>query len=215
MKQTKTKDFTKANCGKAATKANRLLRSLLKKLFCCEAFHQQRYRVSRRAFSRDVGLGNMTKSLCLLTGCLAGLCLLTACGGDDCVINNTVRVKAGFYLADGNACQLLDTLTVSVVRPQGDSVVLNRQVSATGFTLPLGFSAECDTFVLQTTHFGNDSLFIHHDNHPRLLSLDCGTTVFHTITHADCTHRFLQSVSVTKPEINYDALENLQIVFAD
>lgn len=140
--------------------------------------------------------------------------LFGACGGEDCVINNTVAVTMNFYSAAGNAVMLNDELTVSIVRPENDSIVLNRKSSATGVDIPLGYANACDTFVLR---FGManivDSVFIHHTNQPYFISLDCGTAMFHTITGTDCTHNVLQSVTVTNPEINYDALENLRLVF--
>lgn len=147
---------------------------------------------------------------------VGGALLLASCGGDDCVINNTVAVTMNFYASAGNAVMLNDELTVSVVRRGNDSIVLNRKSSATGVSVPLGYAHECDTIVLR---FGLnnivDSVFLHHTNQPYFISLDCGTAMFHTLTDADCTHNVLQSVIVTQPEINYDALENIQLVFND
>lgn len=145
---------------------------------------------------------------------IATCMLLTACGGEDCVINNTVMVTMNFYASDGSPVMLNDELTVAVVRPGNDSIVLNRKSAATGVSVPLGYTNECDTFVFR---FGLtsivDSVFIHHTNQPYFISLDCGTAMFHTLTSADCTHHVLQSVIITNPEINYDAFENLQLVF--
>lgn len=148
---------------------------------------------------------------------IVGACLLlAACGGEDCVINNTVAATMNFYSAEGNAVMLNDELTVSIVRPGNDSIVLNRKRSATGADLPLGYANECDTFVLQFSLANMvDSVFIYHTNQPYFISLDCGTAMFHTITGTDCTHHALQSVTVTNPEINYDAIENLRLVFGN
>jgi len=149
----------------------------------------------------------------LLIICGAVIC---SCGGEDCVINNTVTATMTFYLSDGNACQVNDTLTVTVVRADGDSVVLNRKKGATGLTFPLGYTNACDTFIFRFARMGvADSVFIRHDNHPWFISLDCGTAMFHTITGADCTHHLMQSVQIKDAEINYDAKENVQIVFGD
>ena len=158
----------------------------------------------------------MTLRYLRLLAPLAFPVLLTGCGGDDCVINNTVTATMNFYLSDGNACQITDTLTVSVVRAKGDSVVLNRKAGATGLTFPLGYDSAADTFVFHFAHMGvEDTVIIRHDNHPYFISLDCGTAMFHTLTDAACTHRLMQSVQITNPEINYDAQENIQVVFGD
>ena len=121
-----------------------------------------------------------------------------------------------FYMADGNPCQIMDTLTVSVVREKGDSVVLNRKLGASSLIFPLGYSNACDTFIFRFARLGvSDSVFIRHDNHPYFISLDCGTAMFHTLTSVDCTHHLMQSIQITHPEINYDAQENVQLVFGD
>ena len=147
---------------------------------------------------------------------LALLALFASCGGDDCVINNTVTATMNFYMADGNPCQIMDTLTVSVVREKGDSVVLNRKLGASSLIFPLGYSNACDTFIFRFARLGvSDSVFIRHDNHPYFISLDCGTAMFHTLTSVDCTHHLMQSIQITHPEINYDAQENVQLVFGD
>lgn len=139
-----------------------------------------------------------------------------SCGGQDCVINNTVTANMSFYTADGKPCQILDTLTVSVVRPQGDSIVLNRKTGATGLMFPLGYINRCDTFLFKFSRMGcTDTLFIRHDNNPYFISLDCGTAMFHTLTGVDCTHHLMQSAVIVNPEINYDAKDNLQIVFGN
>ena len=141
---------------------------------------------------------------------------MTSCGGEDCVINNTVTATMNFYNSTGKAVSIRDELTVSVVRPGRDSVILNRKADASSLTFPLGYVNECDTFVFKFL-LSNivDSVFIHHDNQPYFISLDCGMAMFHTITSADCTHNLMQSVAITRPEINYDVLENLQIRFSD
>lgn len=142
--------------------------------------------------------------------------MLAACGGDDCTINNTVSTTIGFYLPDGSPCQVVDTLTVSVLREQGDSVVLNRKTMTAGIDIPLGYVSRSDTFVFRYHRLGiSDTLFVGHDNHPYFISLDCGAAMFHTLTGAGCTQHVMQSVTITNPEINYDVLENMQIVFAD
>lgn len=147
---------------------------------------------------------------------LALLALFASCGGDDCVINNTVTATMNFYMADGNPCQIMDTLTVSVVRERGDSVVLNRKLGASSLIFPLGYSNACDTFIFRFARLGvSDSVFIRHDNYPYFISLDCGTAMFHTLTSVDCTHHLMQSIQITHPEINYDAQENVQLVFGD
>ena len=151
--------------------------------------------------------------LSLLTAITLVTLLLTACNGTDCVINNTVRATALFYSEEGRPVQVTDTLTVSVCRPQGDSIILNRKRGATEFTFPLSYGGEVDTMVLHFAYGVKDSLFIRHDNTPYFVSLDCGTAMFHRITDVRCSHRLLHSVVISEPQVNYNEQENLQILF--
>jgi len=156
------------------------------------------------------------KPLCSLAALLLAAIVLTGCGGDDCVINNTVTATMNFYLDDGNACQITDTLTVTVVRAEGDSVVLNKKVGATGVVFPLSYNSTADAYVFHFVRAGvRDTVFIRHDNHPYFISLDCGTAMFHTLLEVDCTHNLMKSVNIVYPEINYDAQENIQLVFGN
>lgn len=137
--------------------------------------------------------------------------LLAACNGTDCVINNTVGGTALFYNEEGRPVQIVDTLTVSICRPQGDSIVLNRKRGVTEFTFPLSYAGETDTLVLRFNGV-SDSLFLTHDNLPQFISLDCGTAMFHTLTAATCTHHVLHSVVISEAAIDYNDTENLQIL---
>ena len=76
----------------------------------------------------------------LLLGMLLVLLAASACSGDDCPINNTVMGKMAFYNQQGEAVGLVGTLTVSVVRPQGDSVVLNQKVGSSEVNFPLSYN---------------------------------------------------------------------------
>ena len=63
-------------------------------------------------------------------GLLSTLLMATvigACSGEDCPINNTVQGKMTFVSHLGDPVAIANaTLSVSVVRPQGDSVILNK-----------------------------------------------------------------------------------------
>lgn len=162
----------------------------------------------------------MKRPITLLLSAVATLVVIVAaslvlkgCGGVDCTINNTVTATLNFYSLSGVPVAYTDTLTVTVVGAKGDSVVLNRKTKATGFTFPLGYTSECDTFVLHYRGGWTDSLFLWHENHPFFISLDCGTAMFHTLTRAECTHTFLHEAVIAEPEINYDGKENIRLHF--
>ena len=154
-------------------------------------------------------------TFCLLSAFLMTIAL-GACSSEDCPINNTVRGKMMFYNDLGDAVSINAILSVSVVRPQGDSVVLNKKTSATDVTFPLSYVNETDTFIycydFNGVHTLYDTLYISHTNTPTLVSVDCGTAMFHSITTVGCTHHVIDTLILKSPEVDYDERENIQII---
>lgn len=149
-----------------------------------------------------------------LLGTLLIVLGVSACSGDDCPINNTVMGKMTFYGQDGEAGSLTATLTVSVVRPQGDSVVLNQKAYASEVVFPLSYVHETDTFVFDYNGgAAYDSLFITHTNTPTLVSVDCGTAMYHTITSVNSTHNLIDTLILKSSEVNYDERENIKVIY--
>ena len=148
---------------------------------------------------------------------LAALLVMTgmgACSGEDCPINNTVQGKMVFYNQLGDAVSFGGTLTVSVVRPQGDSVVLNQKVNASEVLFPLSYTHRTDTFVFDYENgAARDSLYISHTNTPTLVSIDCGTAMYHTITAVSSTHHVIDTLILKSPEVDYDERENIQVIY--
>lgn len=139
---------------------------------------------------------------------------MTACSSEDCPINNTVRGKMMFYNNLGDAVSINGTLTVSVVRPQGDTVVLNQMANAHEVSFPLSYTHETDTFIFDYNNgLLYDSLYISHTNVPTLVSVDCGTAMFHTITAISSTHYAIDTLIIKSSDVNYDERENIQVIY--
>lgn len=136
-----------------------------------------------------------------------------ACSGEDCAINNTVQGKMAFYNLQGDPVSYTGALTVSVVRPQGDSVVLNQMVNASEVLFPLSYTHTTDTFVFAYGDGMCDSLYISHANIPTLVSIDCGTAMYHTITAVGSTHHWIDTLILNASEVNYDERENIQVIY--
>ena len=141
---------------------------------------------------------------------------MASCSGDDCPINNTVLGKMAFYNSLGDAISINVPLSMLVVRPQGDSVILNRLSAASEVTFPLSYTHETDTFIF-CYDFSDmmlyDTLYISHTNTPTLVSVDCGTAMFHTITSTHSTHTFIDTLIIKSSEVNYDERENIQVIY--
>ena len=116
-----------------------------------------------------------------------------------------------------------DTITV-VAR---DSVILNRATNEATISLPMSYDGAADTLVFHFTPSGSkasisDTLIVSKTNEPHVISLECGTSIFHTITNATCTSRTPNStfryaisrVAVSQPNVNFDGQENLKIYLA-
>lgn len=141
---------------------------------------------------------------------------LVACSGEDCPINNTVQGKMAFYSQYGDPVSVNGALTMSVMRPQGDSVLLNQKYGASDVLFPLSYAHATDTLIF--CYVGEegtacDSIYITHTNTPTLVSVDCGTAMFHTITSVGSTHHVIESIILKSPEVNYDERENIQVIY--
>ena len=152
------------------------------------------------------------------------MCLVTllitvgaaSCSGEDCPINNTVMGKMVFYNQYQDAVYFDGTLTVSVVRPQGDSVVVNQKYGPSDVLFPLSYMHNTDTLIFCYSGGGGvtyDSLYISHTNIPTLVSVDCGTAMFHSITSVGSTHHMIDTLILKSSEVNYDERENIQVIY--
>ena len=153
----------------------------------------------------------------------AAVDIMAGCNGSDCPLNNTVRLVCGFYSAGSDSSiAISDTLTISV----RDSVILNRSVATATVSLPMSYAGDADTLVFLYTPAGSeascsDTLVISKSNEPHIVSLECGTSVFHNISavsHSsripDPTYRYaIDSVAVSNSNVNFDGQENLKIYY--
>ncbi len=141
---------------------------------------------------------------------------VAACSGEDCPINNTVMGKMAFYDPYGEAVAFAGTLSVTAVRQQGDSVVINQKYGPSDVLFPLSYTHETDTFIFTYSNGGataTDSIYVSHTNTPTLVSVDCGTAIFHTITSVSSTRHVIDSLILKSSEVNYDERENIQIIY--
>ena len=55
--------------------------------------------------------------------------------------------------------------------------------------------------------------YLSHINTPTLVSVACGTAMFHTLTKAHSTHHVIDTLIIKSPEVNYDERENIQVIY--
>ena len=150
-------------------------------------------------------------NLIILLSMLVGM---GSCSGEDCPINNIVAGKMQFYNQLGDAVAINGTLSVNVVRPQGDSVVLNQLYNASEISFPMSYTHLTDTLIFDYNRgAAYDTLYISHTNTPTLVSIDCGTAMFHTITAAHSTHNVIDTLIIQSAKVDYDERENIQVIY--
>lgn len=150
-------------------------------------------------------------NLIILLSMLVGM---GSCSGEDCPINNIVAGKMQFYNQLGDAVAINGTLSVNVVRPQGDSVVLNQLYNASEISFPMSYTHLTDTLIFDYNRgAAYDTLYISHTNTPTLVSIDCGTAMFHTITAAHSTHHVIDTLIIQSAKVDYDERENIQVIY--
>lgn len=145
---------------------------------------------------------------------------LSACSNIDCPLDNVVSLQCNLYDASTqSALTLSDVLSVT---PAGrDTLLLNQATGIKSFLLPLKEAGIQDTLLL---HFANaqgavqvDTLFVNHTPQPHFESLDCPSSVFHTLNavrvsaQGSANSAIVDSVSLVRPIVNYDDIENIRL----
>ena len=134
-----------------------------------------------------------------------------ACTTIDCPLNNTVYSKYDLTDAAGRTDTLHDTLTVTTARNSDgqDTVVLNRAVGITSFSLPMSYAGEEDvmTFTLKSKE-GNvttDVVKVAKTNQPHFESTDCSPSFFHTVGNVSYSTNAIDSIVVTDHNVDNNA----------
>ena len=150
--------------------------------------------------------------LSLLTAVIVVIMLtgLAACSSIDCPLNSLVYTQYQLMNAAGRVDTLADTLTISTKRTDGnDSVLINRSVRTTEFSLPISYSQPQDVFFVETIDTLTktvtlDTITVEKVDRPHFESVDCSPSYFHTITAVGTTHNAIDSVVINNPDVDYD-----------
>ena len=135
---------------------------------------------------------------------------LAACSSIDCPLNSLVYTQYQLMNAAGRVDTLADTLTISTKRTDGnDSVLINRSMRTTEFSLPISYSQPQDVFFVETIDTLTktvtlDTITVEKVDRPHFESVDCSPSYFHTITAVGTTHNAIDSVVINNPDVDYD-----------
>ena len=145
---------------------------------------------------------------------------IAACdNGTDCNINNVSYNRIQLYgTGESNTPATYsypDTLTVKLLINGRDSIVANRLVGASELILPVSYTNECDTLVLEYSYGIDDTLYVEHSNIPYFVSTDCGMAMFHHVTGLRHTRNLIDSAAINEPLINFDWHENIKLYIVE
>lgn len=145
--------------------------------------------------------------------------ILAACTSIDCPVQNSVftvyNLKKGYDLGVDT---LRDTLTISTIRMEGnDTVLLNKNINTTTFSLPISYSNAEDTLFFEISNkdwHSIDTVYIKKDNTPHFESVDCQVSFFHDIKEVRTTNYAIDSIVINKSLVDYDqTTEHFHIYF--
>ena len=137
--------------------------------------------------------------------------LMTACSSIDCPVDATVTTQYQIKNSDGTEHTLSDTMTVTSVRSDGkDTILYNKGIGISKFTLPVSYTHPEDELVFQFDNSNNnlhitDTLWIKKYDYPHFESVDCNTTYFHTITDVKYTCNYIDSIVINNSSVTYDS----------
>lgn len=146
--------------------------------------------------------------LCIITVFLLGT---ASCSSVDCPLNSLVYTQYQLLTPAGTVDTLYDTLTISTKRiiDGNDSVLINRNVRTTEFSLPISYAQPQDVFYFETIDTVTkattyDTVTVTKENMLHFESVDCSPSYFHTITAVSSTDNAIDSIIIIHPDVNYD-----------
>ena len=138
---------------------------------------------------------------------LIGLVFIVSCSTIDCPVDNLVETRYRFLNTAGDSLVLMDTLSITSMRADGEEVLLNRKVGMATIQVPISYSHPEDILVFNV--YNNeysivDTVWVKKDDIPHFESVDCNASFFHTITGVRYTTNFIDSIVINDPSVDYD-----------
>ena len=157
-----------------------------------------------------------------ITVSLTMLCCLlcTGCdGGYDCALDNIAYNRIKFYTINEHGVEseyaFPEPLTVSMKVNGRDAIVVNYATNAKELTLPMSYTSNCDTVLLNFFDRYSDTLYIGHNNIPIYQSMECGVIMHHRLTGTANTTNMIDSMVIKETNVNFDHNENIKIYFTE
>ena len=140
-------------------------------------------------------------------------------GGYDCALENVAYNRIKFYTAGADSTDteytFSEPLTVSILINGSASTVINHISNAKEIKLPMSYTADCDTVILNFFDNYNDTLYIGHNNIPIYQSMECGVIMHHRLTTATSTNILIDSMAINNADVNFNNNENIKLYFTE
>ena len=135
------------------------------------------------------------------------LAFVVSCSTIDCPVDNLVETRYRFLNTAGDSLVLMDTLSITSMRTDGEEVLLNRKVGMATIQVPISYSHPEDILVFNV--YNNeysivDTVWVKKDDIPHFESVDCNASFFHTITGVRYTTNLIDSIVINDPSVDYD-----------
>ena len=131
--------------------------------------------------------------------------VVAGCSSIDCSLNSLVLSQYSFVTPDNKPDTLHDTLTITTNTVYGDTVLLNRAINITEFSLPVSYSLDRDTLFFNFTskdgRKATDRIIMKKTNISHFESVDCPPTFFHNVEEIEHQGTIIDSVRVNDKEI--------------
>ena len=130
----------------------------------------------------------------------AVVALLAACSTIDCPVQNKVALNFAVKKYNSSGVEVTDTL------------ILNRAIGKTSFSLPLSYTQPEDALIFGVDASDGsggvlDTVWIKKEDIPHFESVDCQASYFHTITEVNYSRHLIDSIVINNPHVTYDTTE--------
>ena len=146
--------------------------------------------------------------------------LFIACSSIDCPVENVVSVQYEIRDKDGAALAITDSLSVVTTQANGknvlldittrtgnQTVLLNRLIGKSSFSLPISYSHPEDILYFCFTDSVKtvvDTVWIKKEDIPHFESVDCSAAFFHNLTDVRFTRNAIDSLVLINTFVDYD-----------
>jgi Family of unknown function (DUF6452) len=131
-----------------------------------------------------------------------------------CNLNKDVNLIGGFYqnIGGNEITAVAPNLTITTLN--GTSSIYSSQPNISIFSFPLNASVDSAKYVFTiANNLPKDTLTIVYSSKSEVISAECGSAVYNTITKLTSTKNTIDSVKIVSANVNTLLLQNIKIYY--